>query len=342
MVRIGIVGIGFMGRIHTLALRQVPGARLAAVCSRDPVKLAGDWSSTRGNFGPEPGYVDLAGVAKYSTLPELLADPAVDLVDICTPTDQHPDAAIQALKAGKHVLVEKAIALTTADADRMLAVAADAGKVLMVAHVLPFFPEFAWAADAVRSGRFGRLLGGHLTRVISAPDWSPEMADASKTGGPAVDLHVHDTHFIGLLCGKPRAVTSVGRIDTGGSVTYLSTSYRWGTDAPVMTSSSGAIATAGRPFAHGFELYLERATLVYHSGGVPLTCHTADGRAEVVTLPGTGDPLAAFVAELSAATEAVRTGVTPPLLSGQLARDALALCHAEIRSVQRSGGVEVE
>ncbi len=342
MVNVGIVGIGFMGRIHTLALQQVPGARLAAVCSRDPAKLAGDWSATRGNFGPEPGYVDLAGVSTYSTLAEMLADPGIDLVDICTPTDQHPDAAIQALKAGKHVLVEKAIALTTAAADRMLAAAPDAGKLLMVAHVLPFFPEFAWAADAVRSGRFGKLLGGHLTRVISAPDWSPEMADASKTGGPAVDLHVHDTHFIGLLCGKPRAVTAIGRVDASGAVSYLSTCYRWGPDAPVMTCSSGAIATTGRPFAHGFELYLERATLAYHSGGVPLTCHTADGRSEVVTLPGTGDPLAAFVAELSAATEAVRTGDMPSLLSGRLARDALALCHAEIQSVGRGGEVAVD
>ena len=342
MVHIGIVGIGFMGRIHALALGRVPGARLAAVCSRDPVKLAGDWSGTRGNFGPEPGHVDLAGVSKYSSLADMFADPAVHLVDICTPTDRHPDAAIQALNAGKHVLVEKAIALTTADADRMLAAAADAGKLLMVAHVLPFFPEFAWAADAVRSGRFGRLLGGHLTRVISAPDWSPEMADASKTGGPAVDLHVHDTHFIGLVCGKPRAVTSVGRVDAAGAVAYLSTGYRWGADAPVVTCASGAIATTGRPFAHGFELYLERATLAYHSGGVPLTCHTADGRTEVVAVPGSGDPLAAFAAELTAAAEAVRTGVVPPLLSGQLARDALALCHAEIRSVQLGREVEVE
>jgi predicted dehydrogenase len=59
MVRIGIVGLGFMGRIHFLGSQQLRNAKVTAVCSRDAKKLAGDWSTTRGNFGPEPGQVDL-------------------------------------------------------------------------------------------------------------------------------------------------------------------------------------------------------------------------------------------------------------------------------------------
>src|SRR6478609_6351269 len=114
MVRIGIVGIGFMGRIHYLAAQRLNGAQVAAVCSRDPAKLAGDWRNTRGNFGPEPGQVDLAGVKTYANVADLLADSDIDLIDICTVTDQHAALAVQALQAGKHVLVEKAIALSTA------------------------------------------------------------------------------------------------------------------------------------------------------------------------------------------------------------------------------------
>src|SRR5437588_9013756 len=182
MVRIGIVGIGFMGRIHYLAAQRLTGARVVAVCSRDKKKLSGDWTATRGNFGPEPGVVDLSGVKKYEALDALLADPDIDLVDVCNPTHLHPETAIAALKAGKHVLVEKAIALTPADADAMLAAAQKTGKLLMVAHVLPFFPEFRFAAEAVRGGKFGKLLAAHFTRVISKPDWSAEIADASKTG----------------------------------------------------------------------------------------------------------------------------------------------------------------
>src|SRR4249920_1373384 len=109
MINIGIVGIGFMGRIHFLAAKHLNTARVAAICSRDAAKLRGDWTGTRGNFGPEPGHVDLAGVAAFDSFDTMLADPGIDLVDICTVTDQHASLAIQALNAGKHVLVEKAI-----------------------------------------------------------------------------------------------------------------------------------------------------------------------------------------------------------------------------------------
>src|SRR5262245_1682326 len=191
MVRIGIVGIGFMGRIHFLASQRLSGAKVAAVCSRDPAKLAGDWRNTRGNFGPEPGRVDLSGVKTYSALDQLLTDPDIDMIDVCTVTDQHAAIALAALKAGKHVLVEKAISLTPQDADAMLAAAKTAGKLLMVAHVLPFFPEFKFAADAIRGGQFGKVVAAHFKRVIAKPDWSADIGDAAKTGGPAVDLHIH-------------------------------------------------------------------------------------------------------------------------------------------------------
>src|SRR3954447_14246800 len=100
MVRVGIAGVGFMGWIHYLALKALPNAALHAIATRDPVKRGGDWRSIRGNFGPPGEVVDLAGVRAYATVAELIADPDVDLVDLCLPSDQHAPAAIQALEAG--------------------------------------------------------------------------------------------------------------------------------------------------------------------------------------------------------------------------------------------------
>lgn len=337
MVRIGIVGIGFMGRIHFLAAQRLKGARVAAICSRDPVKRAGDWTHTRGNFGPEPVRVDLTGVTAYETLDQMLADPNIDLIDVCTVTDQHASIALAALKAGKHVLVEKAIALTPEDADAMVSAARAAGKLLMVAHVLPFFPEFKFAAEVIRGGRHGKVLAAHFRRVISKPDWSGDIGDTAKTGGPAVDLHIHDTHFIGLVCGVPKEVFAVGTVERG-AVTYLTTSYLYGPGGPAVTCSSGAVCQSGRPFAHGYEIFLERATLHFEGA---LTVYTTDGRAEQPALIGGGDPLAAFADELQAAVEGVRTGTEPDLLSGKLARDALVLCHREIESVKTGRAVAV-
>ncbi len=340
MVRIGLVGIGFMGRIHFLASQHLKDAKVTAVCSRDKAKLAGDWSATRGNFGPPPGKVDLTGVKKFETLDALLADPDIDLVDICNPTHLHPEFAIAALKAGKHVLVEKAIALTEADADAMLAASKNAGKLLMVAHVFPFFPVFKFAAEAVRGGTFGKLLGSHFTRVIAKPDWSADIGDAAKTGGPAVDLHVHDTHFVGLLAGVPKQVFSTGVVENG-TVSYLTTQYLYGPGGPSVAASSGAVSMPGRPFVHGFDIYLEKATLTHSSAGVPLTLYSADGKAAEPQLAGGGDPILAFADELQTAVNGVTSGKMPDLLSGQLARDVLVLCHREIESVKTGRSVTV-
>ena len=284
--------------------------------------------------------MDLSGLACYRDFEDLLADPNVDLVDLCVPNDSHAPMAIEALQAGKHVLVEKPIALSTSAADQMVEAARAAGKLLMVGHVLPFFPEFAFALEAVKSGRYGALQAAHLYRVISKPDWSSGIADAARSGGPAVDLHIHDTHFVALSCGTPRAVHSRGVVQSG-AVVHLNTQYLY--DQPDLTVSctSGALSQSGRPFAHGFEFYLERATLAFEFASLageghlamPLSVILPDGSVERPKL-GSGDPIDSFAQELKVAAGAVSSGHQADQLSGTLARQALKLCLAEIASVQ--------
>src|SRR5688572_21195667 len=162
MIRVGITGIGFMGWIHYLAYQKVQGVKLAAVSTRNPQRLAGDWRDIKGNFGPPGEQVDLSGVAKYSDLAGLLGDPDIDVVDLCLPPNLHAEAAIAALRAGKHVFVEKPMALTAADCDKMVKAAQKAGKQILVGHVLPFLPEYAFAYKAAKSGKYGKVLGGHF------------------------------------------------------------------------------------------------------------------------------------------------------------------------------------
>ncbi len=341
MIRIGIVGLGFMGMIHYLAAQKLKGAKVTAICSREQKKLDGDWRDIRGNFGPPGQLMDLGKIKKVQQLDELLADPDIDLVDICNPTHLHPQTALKALQAGKHVLCEKAIALEAKDADSMVKAAHKAGKLLMVAHVLPFFPEFAFAAEAIRGGQYGKLLGAHFKRVISRPDWSADIGDAAKTGGPAIDLHIHDTHFIGLVAGVPERVFSSGVVSPQGAVDYLTTQYLYPAGGPAVSCSSGAVAMKGRPFVHGYEIYLEKGTLVYESGTCPLTVLTDDGKSKQPKLRGGADPIAAFTSELQTAADGVASGQAPDLLSGQLARDALVLCHKECQSVKTGRAINV-
>jgi predicted dehydrogenase len=115
VIRVGIVGIGFMGWIHWLAYERMGGARVTAISTRSPQRLAGDWRGIQGNFGPPGEQVDLKGVSAYAKLDDLLNDSQVDLVDITLPNSLHADVAVRALEAGKHVLCEKPMALTLTD-----------------------------------------------------------------------------------------------------------------------------------------------------------------------------------------------------------------------------------
>jgi len=347
MIRVGIAGIGFMGMIHYLAYQKLQGVKVVAMCEKDPVRLSGDWRSIKGNFGPRGEVMDLTGIAKYSELAELLADPSVDLVDVCLPPALHAPTTIDALKQGKHVFCEKPITLKVADAEQMVHTAASTGRLLMIGHVLPFFPEYQFAYKTIVEGKYGRLLGGHFKRIISDPLWLPDFYDPEKVGGPMIDLHVHDAHFIRLVCGMPKLVHSVGRM-RGEVVEQFSSQFVFEDPALVVTAASGVIYQQGREFTHGFEIYLEKATLLYDFsvlGGqgvlsMPLTVLTADGKVERPALGG-GDPVDAFVAELQEVIDAVAHNRPSALLDGRLARDALILCHRQTESVRQRRAVQV-
>ncbi|MFM1801833.1 MAG: hypothetical protein RJA81_1185 [Planctomycetota bacterium] len=348
MVGIGIVGIGFMGMIHYLGAGRVPNAKVVAISTRDPKKRAGDWTSIQGNFGPRGEQMDLSGVNAYEKFEDLLADPNVSLVDLCVPNADHARMAIAAMKAGKDVLVEKPIALNLEDANLMVQAAKETGRKLMVAHVLPFFGEFAFAANAIQTGKYGKVLAANFYRVISKPDWSSGISDAELSGGPAIDLHIHDTHFIGWLFGKPNRVSSRGVVDSG-VVVHLQTNYEYDSpDSPVISCTSGAISQNGRPFAHGYEIFLEKATLKFEYANLgkdhvayPLTVILPDGKVEYPTLEG-GDAITAFANEIQVAVDNVSGKPHNPMLDGDLARLALSLCKAEVQSVIESKPVTVD
>ena len=341
MINVGIVGIGFMGMIHYLAYQRVKGVKVRAIVSRDEKKLSGDWRSIKGNFGPPGAMMDLKGVAAYRELDELLADPKIDLVDICLPPAMHAQATTAAFKAGKHVFCEKPIAVSTADATRMVRAAQASGKLLLIGHVLPMFPEYDFVAKAARKNRYGRLLGGYFKRIISDPKWIPDFYDPKSVGGPLVDLHIHDAHFIRLLCGMPTSVFSRGRM-RGEVAEMATTQFMFEDPALVVTSTSGVINQQGRAFTHAYEVYFERATLLFDFAvldgkprvATPVTVLSADGKVSHPELGG-GDPIDAFAAEIKEVVTSVRTGKPSSLLAGDLALDALTLCHKQTESIRK-------
>ena len=252
-VNVGLVGIGFMGWIHSLAYRRSELADLIAFASKDPKKRGGDWRGIQGNFGPPGEQISLEGLDVAETLEALVKLPQVDVIDICLPPHLHVDAACYAMEHGKDVFIEKPVALTLEGCHRIQETSRKTEQLALVAHVLPYMGPFAYATELVRSGVYGPAIGGYFKRVISDPTWIPDFYHADKVGGPLVDLHVHDLHWIQLLFGKPKSTHAVGRLH-GSVAKYVHVLYEFESPDIAVSSSSGVIDGPGRPFTHAFAL----------------------------------------------------------------------------------------
>ncbi|MBN1589907.1 MAG: Gfo/Idh/MocA family oxidoreductase [Pirellulales bacterium] len=340
MVNVGITGLGFMGMIHYLAYERVRGAAVTAICELDRKRLAGDWRGIKGNFGPPGRRMDLCGIARYDDLDRLLEDPKIDMVDICLPPDAHATAVLKSLRAGKHVFCEKPIAMKAADAQRMVKAAKRARRQLLIGQVLPFISAYRFAYRTITSGKYGKLKGAHFKRVSSDPIWMKDYWDPEKGGGPIIDLNIHDTHFVRLLCGMPKAVHTVGR-SRKNVVELFHTHFMFDDPQLMVTVTGGTIDQQGRPFTNGYEIYLERATIVFDSwASLPVTVLTNDGRVLRPKLSG-GDPVDDFATEIKEVVRSVRMETPSRLLDGQLARDALLLSYKQAESVERRRVVKV-
>ncbi len=346
MLKVGIAGIGFMGWIHWLAYQKVPGVSVVAICEKDTKRLKGDWTDIQGNFGPPGEHVDLSEIATYQDLDEMVRDDSLDLIDICLPPSFHLMAIELAAQAGKRVFCEKPLALNLQDCDLANEACQRSGHDLQVGHVLPFFPEYAFARQEIASGKYGALLGGHFKRVISDPTWLKDFYDPQKVGGPLIDLHIHDAHFIRLLFGMPCEVTSMGRM-RDSVVSYCNSIFRFDNPEICVSSNSGVINQQGRPFTHGFEIHLEHATMHFEFAGfsdtgesMPLKIVTADGEVIRPVLDNS-DPLQGFISEIEEVVHSIQNGQPSEILAGKLARDAIELCQAQAESVQTGQPVQL-
>ena len=170
-------------------------------------KLQGDWSKIIGNIGSEDNSqpVDLGKVKTYPDALELIADPAVQLVDICVPTHLHKTYVLAALKAGKHVLCEKPIARHTSEAREMLALSKKSEKAFMVGMCIRFWPEYQHAYQLVQSGKLGKIISATFKRVspsIAGNAWEDWFMKADLSGSALLDLHLHDTDASPLFLRK--------------------------------------------------------------------------------------------------------------------------------------------
>jgi predicted dehydrogenase len=305
-MRIGVIGLGFMGSTHVQALAKVPEARVVAVMSRNEKRLSGDLSDIGGNLGIPGARMDFSSYRKYRNPEDMLSDDGIDAVDICVPTYLHDEIAIAALEKGKHVLVEKPMALDVAAAERMLEAAGKYKRVLMVAQVLRFFPEYTGLAGLVRSGRLGTVRSAIFRRRTAVPTWGEWEFDRRKSGGGVYDLLIHDVDIALHLFGMPEAISATGYEDLRGGVDAISAEFYY-RDVDSVTITGGWHHRGAYPFSMEYTVIGDNGVVEFSSAGRPATVYWKDETSEVLS-PESVDP---FVEELRYFVDCCNSGRTP-------------------------------
>ena len=288
-----------MGAVHVGAYAKLPGVELAAVCANSDRALSGDLGGVGGNLGRSGAVHDFSRVAKYKDWREFVADPDLDAIDICLPTDLHAEIATAALNAGKHVLCEKPMALTPGDCETMLHAAESAGRVLMIGHVLRFWPEYIYLHQFVTGGEYGRIRSATFVRRAGLPQWSPWLTDEKRSGGAIVDMLLHDIDQVLLLFGSPARIAAkpIGGPDTA-SATFL---YESGPEVRVQ----GGWFAPETPFSMSFHVRADRAELIFGPDGLRLNDIHGKSTAPVL------DTADAYEAQLGYFVECCSAGKQP-------------------------------
>lgn len=266
-IGVGVVGLGFMGQTHIQGFAAAAAAglpcRLRAVCDQDPARLRGaDPKRGAPSTAAASALFDPKTVKVHSGLESLLADPDVHAVSICTHTDTHVDYTIQALAAGKHVLVEKPLAVKSADARRAVAAARESKALAMPGLCMRFWPGWAWLKEQIDNGTYGSVRSAVFERLASPPAWAPDFyRDSARSGGALVDLHIHDADFVRWCFGDPDAVSSTGSID------HLTTLYRYdrGRGPAHVVAEGGWDHAPGFKFRMRFVVVFDQATAEFES-----------------------------------------------------------------------------
>jgi predicted dehydrogenase len=319
-MRIAVLGLGFMGSTHLKALQSLPGVEIAAIYSSDEAKLNGDLSGIQGNLGGPGQRFDFGSVRKYREIEPLLADPAVDAVDICLPTDLHAAVAIEALRAGKHVLVEKPMALDAASARRMVEEADRQQRVLMTAHVLRFLPMYQVLRQRLHSGELGAARWAMFRRRCAAPGWSQWLGDPNRSGGGVFDLLIHDVDMCLHLFGMPQTVSATGYEALGSGIDLIMAELHYPGQGTAFISG-GWHHPKSYPFSMEYTVVADGGTFEYNSASSAATLYLANGEIEKLKTEETDG----YAAELQYFADCCRTGTQPELCSPEESAAAVAL-----------------
>ncbi len=251
MLKIGLIGCGFMGAMHTNCYRNIEDVKITAfadVRREKAEELCGS-----------------SGAKIYADGKELIENADVDIIDICLPTYLHAEYALLAMEKVKYLFVEKPVALTNEQAKAMIEKAESTHCNVQIGQVIRFWDEYMELQKIVEDGRYGKVVNAFFRRLSPRPDWGWEdwALNPELSGGAAQDLHIHDVDYVLSLFGCPDRFYTV-RNASGEPNSYISTLFRYGDKVITVEGTWDLPATYA--FDASFRVVFEKA-VVENAGG---------------------------------------------------------------------------
>jgi len=326
-IRIGILGAGAMGLEHAGSLLDVAGVEVAAVFSRDRSRAAAT--------------AKICEARPTTDAMEVIANPAIDAIDVCVPSVNHREFVTAALKHGKHVFCETPFALSIDDGRAMIDAASQSKRTLMVGLLMRSISHYEHAYGAARSGAHGKLLSVTAYRLGSylhpgAPDHKSHYSD------PSTELMTFDFDFIQWLMGRPAYISASAVATHRGTPGEISAvlGYDDGRSATVLASG---LMPNSFPFSAGYRAVFEKGALdlqnVFEAGPpkTSFTFYPAEGSVQQLELKGNNP----YGKELQLFADAIRGEVSGDLLAPEHAMNALTLSIATQRSLREHRAIEL-
>ena len=344
--KIGLIGAGDIGAVHAEAWAKLDDVAFCVAAGRNPDRAKALSSEV--------------GATLYEGVDAMLDDAAVQGVDICVPNPLHREFAERAFAAGKHVLCEKPISLTVEDADAMMSAADRAGKVLFIAHVLRFWPEYARTREWAEAQGVENVLLIAARRLVSVLAATPGTGrwrhDPKMSGGAVIDLQIHDIDWFNWVLGDPVCVQSQGLRSPDGAISHVWTTVDYACGARAFVE--GSFMFKGNPLLIDFRALSREASVEYTYAPLEFALQGLAGKGDEAAT-GTlnmyrwgEDPVplltpeedsftVAMRAQVAHFAQCVREGADALLVRPEEARKALEVCICSERSCNEGRPVEL-
>lgn len=337
MIKVGLIGLGFMGGMHLACYQALAGEGVKVAAIADLV----DENAKAA--------MEKTGAVRYANGMELIEKADVDIVDICLPTYLHTAHAVAAMKKGRATFIEKPVCLTEEEGKLLLATEKETKVPVMVGQCLRLWTEYVWLKEAVDKKTYGKVLSGVFKRISPRPTWAWDnwLHKPECSGTVALDMHVHDVDIIRYIMGEPGEVCAAAVRDGDGVIQQMFTHYRFG--STLIAAECCWDYPASFPFCAEYRIKFEKATAVFNSMHSPsLNVYLQTGEAIVPELEkeyegesdlgGNISSLGAYYNELKYFTQKIRDReklALAPLSEG--IRSVLL----DLEEIKSAGGVKI-